>query len=612
MADALADPSVMSWQELVDELAKQAASDDLLGVLLVLLYCRSDEVNGRTSNNGLTPLEAALSAPFRRLDLRILVVELLLLHGADPDQALDNPLLTAPRALFDVLQRWDNGRRDEARSPTMVGLSASAQFLSKPKADAFTPSEVFDTTSHSYTFRAPPCLHITTHRLALPTTLALFDSRALFSTPPTGPDPSTRHSAQTFSRRTAGTRHSLDRQRYIHEKLEQEAIRMSDIFLLTDSTNPRHPLRNAFVGVYSDKDAVRAINVFKGMKVDQHLLFADKSTDREISRIATSQPERRYVGSRAQANRRPDSTRLGIFMTHLPPDVHEMDIERFLTPSMSPRSITSLVIKRSGHALHPLWLAEQAGSTVTGSSLTAARSTSHPPPPAETLTKPADSHLSIRPSVEQSSAPNTAGFPADPSSTSPIAAKRISPRSPRNARRESPPAAQPASASPSHPSSKPLLRDLPPASPPRAPSPSPDLTSQLDLSSAHEPSPSIFASLSAAGLATLTHAWHPSSGPPATNPSRRVETTASFGSVDLATAAAASKADEREKAFPGDPERQKQFEVFLKAQTGETRDWYTVFFAQLAGFKRDAVEFAQKGHEAALRAEPMKAPEAEP
>ncbi|GAA5865946.1 hypothetical protein JCM8547_002893 [Rhodosporidiobolus lusitaniae] len=55
-----------------------------------------------------------------------------------------------------------------------------------------------------------------------------------------------------------------------------------------------------------------------------------------------------------------------------------------------------------------------------------------------------------------------------------------------------------------------------------------------------------------------------------------------------------------EKPALEDPAKQKQYEAFLQAQAGESRDWYTIFFAKLAEFNRAAALFTEKGHEAAL------------
>ncbi|GAA6026871.1 hypothetical protein JCM8097_005922 [Rhodosporidiobolus ruineniae] len=301
--DQLADPSVMSWQELVDELAKQAASDDLLGVLLMLLYCRSDEVNGRNSTEGLTPLEAALTAPLRRLDLRILVVELLLLHGADPNQALDNPLLTAPRALFDVVQQWHRGGRagaHRAQDLLVMKIEDAEQYI-KHEGLGLEHSKI--TTSCSLLATNKP-LRAAAH------------------------------------------------ERWLRDKLERRAIEVGDIFLNTNMNNPRNLYRYAFVGVFSEADLSRALEVLEGVEVDGHVLrpelFTDRTTGSHVPQMADSHPERRYVGPRAQAERPPHPRKIGLFMIHLPPHVEERDIHEFLTRAISPRAIRGIFLRRAG------------------------------------------------------------------------------------------------------------------------------------------------------------------------------------------------------------------------------------------------------------------------
>ncbi|GAA6026873.1 hypothetical protein JCM8097_005924 [Rhodosporidiobolus ruineniae] len=322
----LPDPTAFTSQQLTDELSRQVAGEDVLGVFLLLLYCHSNEVNRHNSIDNLTSLEVAISAPLRRLDLRILIIEVLLLHGADPDLALKNPLLMPPRSLSRVVREWKNGG----------------------------------------------------------------------------------------------------------------AIEVGDIILYSNLRNPYNPYRYAVVGVYSEADLQAAIQQFARVEVDNRILEADE---------------------------------------------FRVDVRAFICRSVSFHAILSVSIGQVGPtAVARVDLTDEA---------------------------------SARAAIE-------------------------------------------------------------------------DLDGELLLGYA-------VLALSSVDLANLTA---PSDSPPVVNPTRRIDFPISFGAVEREEAAAASEANEREKAFPDDSERQRQFEVFLNAQTGETRDWYTDNLVDLLRLSREGGEFADKAHEA--------------
>ncbi|GAA6026852.1 hypothetical protein JCM8097_005908 [Rhodosporidiobolus ruineniae] len=81
-----------------------------------------------------------------------------------------------------------------------------------------------------------------------------------------------------------------------------------------------------------------------------------------------------------------------------------------------------------------------------------------------------------------------------------------------------------------------------------------------------------------------------------------------FGFLPQREAKLALDENEREPAYPDEPEKQKRYEAFLKAQAGESKDWYTVFFAKLAEFNATAALFAKKAHELAAASSPRPPP----
>lgn len=142
----LADPSRMSAQERTSELAQAVEGDDVLGCLLVLSYSEDvpAEINGRctsfppslylfspffnfleaeltlklvsasrltASRTGRSPLETAIISPIRRVDVRRVIVEILLLGGANADEVLARRFPSYSYGLVDIVKGWNRGGR---------------------------------------------------------------------------------------------------------------------------------------------------------------------------------------------------------------------------------------------------------------------------------------------------------------------------------------------------------------------------------------------------------------------------------------------------------------------------------------------------------------------
>lgn len=125
-------------------------------------------------------------------------------------------------------------------------------------------------------------------------------------------------------------------------------------------------------------------------------------------------------------------------------------------------------------------------------------------------------------------------------------------------------------------------------------------------------------------IKAIERIWTPLHEPPAqpneTAPfDRSVNVTVRFGHVTQSEARAALEHNAKAPAFPDDAAMQARYEAFLRAQTGDSRDWYTVretlavalvakriadlrnapqvFFAQLADFNRSSAAFTAKARE---------------
>ncbi|KPV76017.1 uncharacterized protein RHOBADRAFT_53018 [Rhodotorula graminis WP1] len=160
----LADPSAMTPGERTNELVALVQRDDLLGVLLVLLYCGEAEVNSTATLYRTSPVEAALLYPTRRTPVRRLIAECLLHRGARTDHLAQNMPSRALPAIESILSSWDDGGRERATisydlSFTM-DLYAAEEYLQEhgygpdgppdpPSADSSSAPAVLAPVSHA-------------------------------------------------------------------------------------------------------------------------------------------------------------------------------------------------------------------------------------------------------------------------------------------------------------------------------------------------------------------------------------------------------------------------------------------------------------------------------
>ncbi|GAA6057789.1 hypothetical protein JCM3770_001041 [Rhodotorula araucariae] len=124
--DMLRDPTELSGQERTDELVGAVQRGDLLGVVLVLRFATVDEVNRRSTNDRQTAIEAAVSVPTVRLDLRCLIMECLLFSLADTAAALQLAQAIGADESVKLLQGWNSGGREAANNARWLCDPATA------------------------------------------------------------------------------------------------------------------------------------------------------------------------------------------------------------------------------------------------------------------------------------------------------------------------------------------------------------------------------------------------------------------------------------------------------------------------------------------------------
>ncbi|BGP46204.1 hypothetical protein JCM10450v2_002044 [Rhodotorula kratochvilovae] len=114
VTDELRDPTELSAQERTDELVEAVRRDDVFVVVFVLRSATSAEVNGRSTVDRLTALEAAVSTPLLRPDVRLLIVECLLLSSAESASALQLAHAIGADEIVQALRGWSLGGREAA------------------------------------------------------------------------------------------------------------------------------------------------------------------------------------------------------------------------------------------------------------------------------------------------------------------------------------------------------------------------------------------------------------------------------------------------------------------------------------------------------------------
>ncbi|GAA6001068.1 hypothetical protein JCM10207_007398 [Rhodosporidiobolus poonsookiae] len=420
-------------------------------------------------------------------------------------------------------------------------------------------------------------------------------------------------------------------ERYLYDKLDRRGIEVGDIFL----TTVKGGFRIAYVGVYSASDIDRSIRAFDNLAIGKQKLraipFQDPKTGSTRPSMSNKCPERRYVGAKRHAERPPNPRHPVLFLLHLPLKVGREDIARFLDKSCSPRNIKRITLRvggvtptafvdledaetgrrailnldgelLNGHAVRVNW--HELDTTWLKSYFSPLQpdNLSHRPPPPDRSSEavrtasPARSHRSTqRTGISHPSPPPK----LKPASPAPPAEKPRVPSAPPAPTQETASVPPPVKNTPPEPAKPEPVPDIKQEEPPAAtasttaPLPGPDFSADL-------------ARLRSCGLSdTAIHAvqqlWTPLAAPLPGNPTRSFDAHVSFGFLSQAEARAALEANRKAPAYPREEDKaqQERYEAFLRAQAGESNEWYTVFFSQLYAFNAASAAFALKGKEAA-------------
>ncbi|GAA5970118.1 hypothetical protein JCM11641_000276 [Rhodosporidiobolus odoratus] len=361
-------------------------------------------------------------------------------------------------------------------------------------------------------------------------------------------------------------------ERYLFDRLARRNIDIGDIFLILSR---RTPTRFAYIGLRSADDCRDAIDLLDGLHVDGRSLragpFKDQKTGSGIPGMADSSPERRYVGAQAQADRPPDLKDISLFLLHIPANVTEQDILRFVERSVSRQSIGKIRVlpATSGSLAYVNVRTENDGrraildldgEVLLGSAVRVSWDCG-PPSFEGSCDTPANQEPLVKNRYAQLAATAASDrLPASPSSL---------PDAPSSLQVDALPASSTTGADAIKPSESIKL----------------DVQRDLDRLRSF--------GLSSDTLGQVQQAWLPLEQAPGGNPSRQVHVEASFGFVPQGRAKHLLETQASKATFPEDLAMQKRYEAFLQAQAGMSKDYYTVFFGQLDNFNSTSKLFSE-------------------
>ncbi|GAA5829520.1 hypothetical protein JCM11251_000188 [Rhodosporidiobolus azoricus] len=656
--EALQDPSELSPQERTNQLVKNVEEDDLLAVLVVLNAMSEDEINATASDGGLHPLEAAIVVPTASPRSRQLVVEVLLLSGANPAFALPFAQQTADKAMEGLLQSWKTGGSDMATTARHLlemefehveewieahlgddgggvadghlgvspAFSPSSPPSPRPKQIKAELEEVINTSAlspgppprellspsvlamqHSSPDPSPsrkpsPQTHLTER--ATPSQGAVDLKSSPSSEVSSSAPPSRRRSSRSFSpRRAAYSNRPCPRSpspgrpvpaqrnlppppsawiyvdnipvsvgpRYIYEVLRDKGISVEDIYMQQSCIEAT---RFAFVGVRSQRAVTQAIEVLDRRHVEDRFfrarLFHQPKTGASAPDLSAHEPRCRYLGPSRNAQFPPYPSTGELYFSHMSAATTPRSLIDFLEGRLGrgcARSVHLVATRNKGERSAVVDLAREADRLF------------------------AITHLDGVLLDHQAITVNWFSEPSPP---------RRSSFSPTRHR------------TPSYPHHTAGLRSINPPTRLRLPGPATSAGKEA-LPSKNSEAPSVLAAddpdlarlrtlnLPQHTLNAIQRLWRPLSTEDLDSTasfSRSAKFDVDFGFLPKREANLALDANAETPAYADEPEKQKRYEAFLKAQAGNSKDWFLTFFAKLAEFNRTAAAFADKGRAA--------------
>ncbi|GAA6026870.1 hypothetical protein JCM8097_005921 [Rhodosporidiobolus ruineniae] len=420
-------------------------------------------------------------------------------------------------------------------------------------------------------------------------------------------------------------------ERFLFDRLEGRGIEVLGIFLSQTGRDKRF----AFVGLRDAAAGHAAIVNLNGLILEGRPLLAKPFRD---PRNGGSQPDLDhrdiYVGTKRQAARTAEETRNGITLLHIAPDARPADVEEFLRPVIPPAAIERIDVRKlgvstmafvrlrerhfgyeaimrmdggvfMGYAVRVNWMAlDNRINVQDDSNRTASSRRPSEPDHRGRPRSPSPSHrrLSTASTAKASAQSLDTRSPAKEAPTPSSAAQldqSLAAAQPAPLPSQSSSLAKTPSASEfttDAPASPPAVLPAPPVQPPEPavkpvePATAPVQSAEPAVIPAEASTASIDHDLSRLRSYGLTEK-EIAAAQQLFDPSNEafdgiLNVQARFGRLPPAQAKAALEASKLQPAFPHDQKQQQQYESFLKAQAGESREYFLAFFAQLAQFNR--------------------------
>jgi len=424
-------------------------------------------------------------------------------------------------------------------------------------------------------------------------------------------------------------------ERWIYDHLTGIGITVDDIFL---SHSYNQSARFAYVAVRRATDIDKACVSLRRVKLEGRAVLAkpffDPATQSSVPQVSNSDYKRQYVGSERQASRPPDEHRLGLFVLHISRAARPPHVLDFLRRCLRADEIGPIELKHLGTNVVAFVLMRDAalcrrairqldGEVFCGQAVRVSwleldkrdGASLAPYPSSRTLEK--NRRLTSSPATARPTDSHGTGSRHDDGinpaavNSAPLKMNRYEQLAAAGAKKQtdapSPSAPTPTAAHTSTTSftssgSSTCARSAAASeTPARTPAPSSRAPTSVSLGSlgvtqlqlhddstssttaAHERDVDRLRSigLSPDQLDAVQQLWRPVeraelASPDAQLVERSMDVKVDFGRVAQEDARLALSSDKLAPAFPDDPASQARYSAFLKAQAGESRDYYTV------------------------------------
>ncbi|GJN88425.1 hypothetical protein Rhopal_001391-T1 [Rhodotorula paludigena] len=597
--ETLPDPTTLTPQERVDRLVDAVESDDLLGVVLFLKFLEEGEINACSSSTAKSPLEAALGGHSSKPTFRRLILECLLHAGASSNSFAQGHSPDEHDSFKEIIEQWQSGGQEKAGEAWRLSKETDLQELehwvrvrTNFSSGASTTADPPDAAMLSLPTSAPASNQTAPQSPLQPrfTDEAAHVDQSLGASGPSfhqsgSPSPVQSKDDPEFWITVTDIPPAFG-ERWLFDTLSKNGVVMQDCLVGPLSGLAR---RFAFVAFGTSADRERALDTLDHCRCfDTHLsahpFYDDRTNSDRPDFGGTQRRQDAYLGTTRNAANASHATNRRIIIKHLPDWAEQRRVIDFVDCALGERLARQVDVLQpkgkhekiaivnfhrhsdavrafeiidgatfDGRAVAVLWKADKTNVKQGKDGIVGSR--------------PAVSQIDAQPSEE-------ALLRLEGGAQSLIVSHDVTP--------------EPATPGPSQRHVATTVSTLPAenfsdlrADPVLLPSPPlPPIQQAMlntDLSRLRSP----IVGLSEHRIAALQRIWDASDTPPSSS-KRELPVQVAFGFLSRDEARNAMRRNEQRPAFPEDEVQQKRYEEFLRAQAGESRDWYMFFLESLA------------------------------